>query len=136
MHPDHPVFLLLHGAVHPAENRLDSCFDFQDVEGLGHVVVGAVFKAQDLIHILALGRQHDDRDIALFTDSLADGNTVQLRQHDVKQNQVVIPGFKHGERFFTVHGAFRFVSFLFQSILQTLQDQRFVINQENPFSHR
>ena len=36
---------------------------------------------------------------------------------------------------FSVHGTVCLVTFLFQRIFQALQDQRFVVHQEDPFTH-
>ena len=133
--PDHPVFLLLDAAGNTAEDRLDPRFDFKNIEGFGHIIIRAVFKPEDLIHILTLGGQHDDRNITAFTDPLADSNTVQFRQHNVQKDKVKRPCFKLGQGFLAIHGAVCFVAFLLQRIFQAFQDQRLVIHKEDPFTH-
>ena len=132
---DHPVLLLLHIAGNPTQNRLDSCLDLKNIEGLGHIVVCPVFQAEDLVHIIAFGGQHDNRYVAVLPDPLAYRDTVKLGQHNIQQNQVKGRRVKFGQRFFSVHSAVCLVSFLLQGIFQTFQNQRFVINQEDPFAH-
>ena len=46
------------------------------------------FQAQDLIHVLALGSQHDDGNIGKFPDFAAGGQTVHFRHHHVQHHQI------------------------------------------------
>ena len=88
--------LLFHGGLGPpgaAQNGLDARLDLQNIEGLGHVVVGAVFQAEDLVHILALGGEHDNGHIGVFADAGAHFHAAQLGEHDVEQDQVIIAAF-------------------------------------------
>ena len=135
MNTDHPVFLLLNTSGNTTKNRLDARLHLKDIERLGHIIIRAVLKTEDLIHILALCGQHDDRDIAPFTNPLADSNTVQLRKHHVQKDQIKRTRLKLGQGLFSVHGTVCLVTFLFQRIFQALQDQRFVVHQEDPFTH-
>ena len=117
MHTDDALFLLQFALrLAAAEDGLDARLDFQNIKGLGHVIVRAVFKAENLIHILALGGQHDDRHIALFANALTDLNAVHARQHHIQQNQVVFPGEKLGQRLFAVHGGIGLIPVLLQAV--------------------
>ena len=46
-----------------AHDGFDSGFHFQNIKRLGNIVIRSVLQTKDLIHILTLRRQHDDRDI-------------------------------------------------------------------------
>ena len=46
------VGLLLAGGTRAAEQRTDARFEFQNVEGLGQIVVRPVLKAHELVHVL------------------------------------------------------------------------------------
>ena len=89
---------------------------FQDVEGLGHVIVRPVFQAEDLVHILALGREHDDGHVALFADALANLNPIDFGQHHVQQDQVERLGRKLGKRLFAILCGIRFVPILLEAV--------------------
>ena len=55
-------------------------------EGLGHIVVGPVHQARDLVHLLGPGRQHDDADAGIGgPDAAAYLEAVDARQHHVQQ---------------------------------------------------
>ena len=43
--------LLLFGRAGPAQERADARFELEDIEGLGQVVVRAVLKAEELVHV-------------------------------------------------------------------------------------
>ena len=44
----------------PAQHRMDARHEFARIEGLGQVVVGADLQADDAVHVVALGGEHDD----------------------------------------------------------------------------
>ena len=87
-HADDLLFFHGGGGTGAAQHRADAGTHLQDIEGLGHVVIRAVFQAEDLIHVLALGGEHDDRHVGLLADALAHAQAVQLGQHYVQQHQV------------------------------------------------
>ncbi len=74
------------------EQALDPGQQLGRVERLDQVVVGAGAQAADLLLDLALGGEHDDRDVAggalLGPDLGRDLVAVELGQHDVEQDQV------------------------------------------------
>ena len=57
-------------------------------EGFGQVVVGAHFQTDHAIDLVALGRQHDDRDTGFSPDAAAQGQAVLTRQHQVEENEI------------------------------------------------
>ena len=136
VHPDDALFLMHLGLRLAApEDGFDPRLNLQNVKRLGHVIVRAVFKPEDFIHILALGGQHDDRHIAALTDALADLDAVQPRQHHVQQNQIILTGKKLGQRFLAVHRGIGQIAVLLQTVFQSLENQGFVVHQQNLSGH-
>ena len=73
-----------------AQKRLHAGNQLAHGEGLGDVIVRAQLEAENLVHFVALGGQHDDRNIrggGLALQSSAHFHTVDTRQHDVQENQ-------------------------------------------------
>ena len=62
--------------------------ELPDQERLRDVVVRAELEPEHLVELVVAGREHDDRHGALGTKSLADLETVDLRQHDVEHDEV------------------------------------------------
>ena len=58
------------------------------VEGLGQVIVGAQFQADDAVHVVGAGGQHEHRHVALLAQPAQDFEAVQPGQHDVQDYQV------------------------------------------------
>ena len=114
VHPDDLLFFPGGGLGRAAQHRLDPGLHLQDVEGLGHVIVRAVFQAQDLIHILALGGEHQDGHVAALPDALAHLDAVQLGQHHVQQHQVHLLLEKNLQCLLAVRGGEDLIPFLFQ----------------------
>jgi hypothetical protein len=72
-----------------AQHGVDAGQQLARVEGLGQVVVGAHFQADDAVHVLDLGGQHDDgRAVAGGAQAAADGQAVLAGQHQVQHDQV------------------------------------------------
>ena len=81
------------------EDGADAGHKFAAAEGFGEVVVGAHLQADDLVHLLPLGGQHDDRDIAVRPDGAAQRQPVFAWQHEIEQDQVeasIGQGLAHG----------------------------------------
>ena len=57
-------------------------------ERLGDVVVGAELEPEDLVDLLGLGGEHDDRDRRARAQAPADLEPVDLRQHHVEHDEV------------------------------------------------
>ena len=81
---------LVHLIALPPEQRVDAGQQFARVERLRQVIVGAGVQALDPILELALGGQHQDRRRAALSPNLT-GQVVavELRHHDVQDQQVV-----------------------------------------------
>src|SRR5688500_7065068 len=65
-----------------AQRRLDAAAELAHRERLGDVVVGADLEAEDLVDLVVLGREHDDRDLAAGPQPAADLDPVELWKHD------------------------------------------------------
>ena len=98
-----------------AQDRLDARLYFQNVKWLRDIIIGAVFQPQNLIHIVAFCGQHNDRHLRELPDCLADFKSVQLRQHHVQKNHIILRLLRHLKRFLPVIGAGNFKSILFQT---------------------
>ena len=72
----------------PPELAADPGRQLLGVEGLGDVVIRPHGQSQDLVGVLAFGRQHDHRQIPLLPDPHQSGQTVQLRHHHIQHDQV------------------------------------------------
>ena len=83
---DRPAALGRH--VGPAQDRLDPRHQGSRVERLGHVVVRAQLQADDRVHVLGAGGQHQDRHVAAAAQLAADLEAVHLGQHQVQHDQV------------------------------------------------
>ncbi len=70
--------------------RLNASQQFQDLKGLGEIVVGADLQAQDFVHQLAARREHHDRrHNPCFAHIAAHVKAVLLGQHHVQDDQVI-----------------------------------------------
>jgi serine/threonine protein kinase len=75
--------------LQPPVKGLDSRQDLAGAEGLGNIVVGPHFQADDPVRLLGLGGEHDDRQGGggrLGTKTPADFQTVHLGQHEIQND--------------------------------------------------
>jgi hypothetical protein len=109
------------------------------VERLDEVVVRAGAQAPDLLLDLALGREHDDRDVAgaalLGPDLRRHLVAVELGQHDVEEDQVGRLGAPQPEAFGAVPGDDDLVALLLERVLQESLDVRVVVDDEDLCGH-
>src|ERR1700722_5277366 len=70
------------------QRRLDPAGELAQRERLGDVVVGAELEPDDLVDLLGLGRQHDDRHRAAAPQLPADLEPIDPRQHQVEHDEV------------------------------------------------
>ena len=111
----------------PAQQRPHPGLQLQQVEGLGDVVVRAALKAHDLIGVLPLSGQHDDRDIGELPDAHAGLEAVDLGHHQVQQDQVKapLPGQLH--RLLAVITHLHLIAFVLQVELDALYQHLLVV---------
>ena len=119
----------------PGEQALDPGEQLCRVERLDEVVVGAGPQAAHLLLDLALGRQHDDRDVAggplLRPDLRGDLVAVELREHDVQEDQVGCLGAPQAESFRAIRGDEDVVALLLERVLQESLDVRVIVDDED-----
>ena len=73
-----------------AQHRLDTRRELAWIERLGQVVVGAHFEADDAVHFVTLGGEHDDgQHFTLGPQAPANGKAVLVGHHEVQHHQVV-----------------------------------------------
>ena len=96
------------------------------------VVIGAEFQADDLIDGLSAGRQHQNRHRqAGLPDIAADVESVLARQHDVKNDEIVVASHGASQSFFPVARAFHLIAFAQQAIAQRHAQRFFVFDQKD-----
>ena len=71
---------------------------------LGDVVIGAQLECQNLVDLLILRGQHDDRDGAKLANLLAGFNPVEHGQHDIEHDQIGLFALRHRNCRATVAG--------------------------------
>ena len=77
------------------------------VERLGQVVVGAELEPDDLVDVVALGGEHDDRRVGALgqrADAAADLEPVDAGEHDVEQHHVEVALLQRGQPALPVAG--------------------------------
>ena len=122
------------------QQALDPGQQLGRVERLDEVVVRAGAQPPDLLLHLALGREHDDRDVrraALFAADLGrDLVAVELGQHDVEQDEIGRLGAPQAEALGAVPGDDDVVALLLERVLQEALDIRVVIDDEDLCGHQ
>src|SRR5690625_2437040 len=83
-------FLLFLHIMGPSHDYPDSCQQLLNFKWLDNVVIRAVIKTDNLVVCLSLGCDYDDGHIFDFPYSPADFKTVQLRQHQIEQDALII----------------------------------------------
>ena len=70
-----------------AEDRLDARDELTGIERLRQVVVGADLEPDDLVDVLVTRRQHQDRHVARLANTARHLDPVDVRQHQVEDDQ-------------------------------------------------
>ena len=115
----------------PAQPRLDARQKLVQRKRFGDVVVGAQLERQDLVDLLILGREHDDRHGAELANLLARFDAVEHGQHDVEHDEVRLLALRHRDRAAPVARRDDRVAAALQVEAQRLQDRRLVVDDEN-----
>jgi hypothetical protein len=102
---------------------------FTRVEGLAQVVVGADFEADDAVHVLALGGQHDDRRAVVGrAQAAADREPIFAGHHEVEHDQVDRVAQQDAVQRLAILGHDDFESFLGEVAAQQVADARVVVD--------
>ena len=120
----------------PAQVGLDARHQLARGERLGDVVVGAQLQAEDLVELLAARRQHDDRDVALGADALADLEPVEPGQHQVEHHQVDRLAVDHLEGVVAARGGDHREPGVAQRVLDDGADGLLVLDDEDAVGQR
>ena len=84
------LFLSAHGRIiglGTSELPLHSRNNLHRIERLRNIIVRPHGQSRDLVHVLDLRRQHDDRKIPVLPDLAAKLKAVDIRQHYIKDRQ-------------------------------------------------
>ncbi|MNO78258.1 hypothetical protein D3C76_693890 [compost metagenome] len=106
------------------------------IEGFDHVVIGAAFEADDAVDFVVAPGDQDDPDFRAHPQLAGQGQAVLARQADVEHHQVDALAGQEGFRQFRRGGAMDVVTFLGQVGVQQIANQRIVIDDQYPRSHR
>lgn len=83
----------LAGATRAAQDRLDARIEFGQRERLDQIVVGTAAQTLQAIIERVAGSEHDHRHLAAgFAQAAAELVAIHAGQHDVEDDQVVMPG--------------------------------------------
>src|SRR3954465_13831463 len=84
---------------------------FLDAEGFADIVVGADVQAADDVFLLALGGEHDDGHAESgLTDAAADLITIELREHDVQNDEIQVDAHGQMQCYLSIRGCMHLVS--------------------------
>ena len=121
-------------ARHPgaAQRGLHPRAELAHRERLGDVVVRAELEAEDLVDLLGLGREHDDRHgLALGAQAPADLEAVHARQHHVEDDQVEDLLVEARERFSAVRRLHHFVPIALEREGKKCLDRLLVVDEKD-----
>ena len=127
---------LLFGRLHRAELgvapqlALDPRDQLGRVKGLCDVVVRARGQAEDLVRVLALGREQDDRDVLALAHLEQRFDAVHFGHHDVQQQQMHRAGHDDVERFEPVICLFDGIAFRPQEDRNAVHDLLVVVHHQ------
>ena len=116
-------------AAHPGRQLLG-------VEGLGHIVVRPHGEPQDLVRVLALGRQDNDGQIPLLPDFEHGGQPVQFGHHHIHDDEPQIGSQGQIQGLHAVVGPENPVALLFQHNGDGPDDFGVVVHHKHAFVHR
>ena len=108
-------FFLFSRSCGTTHDRFDTRFHLKNIKRLCDIVIGTIIESQNLIHIVALRCQHNNRHIRKFTNRLTYFESVHLRKHDVQKDHIILVGFRHIQRFFSIVCTIHFHPVLFKT---------------------
>src|SRR3954453_2123644 len=118
---------------HPAapERRLDAAAELAQRERLGDVVIGAELEPEDLVDLLGLRREHDDRHGAARPEAPADLEAVEPRHHHVEHDEVERRLAEARERLLPVRRLDDLVAVLAQGVAEERLDRLLVVDEQD-----
>jgi hypothetical protein len=120
------------GHVATAERGLDPAAELPDREGLGYVVVGAHLEPGDLVDLVPLRRQHDDRHLTARAKAPAHLYPIELGEHDVKDHQVEPLFSEPIQGLLPIHGSHHLITFLAERVGEKRLHGLLIVDQQDP----
>jgi hypothetical protein len=111
--------------------RLNTSKQLFDAEGLDHIVIATYAKCQDLISIFLFSAEEEDGDTHLFAQVFTYGESIALRQHDIKDHEVWVMLTRKAQRKCAVQGRIDLIAFVFERIPDKLHNLGFVVNDQD-----
>ncbi|MNZ84398.1 hypothetical protein D3C78_1031530 [compost metagenome] len=135
----HAFVFAARGARHRSrlatQDRLDASHQLIGVERLGQVIVGAQLQALDTAQFVALGGEHDDRNLVVrATQAAAGGQAVFAGQHQVEDDQVEHFARQQAIHLLSVRYGAGAVALADEKTLQQAAEPRIVVNDKNFFA--
>ena len=120
-----------------AQNGLDAGDDLARAERLDDVIVRTHFKSQNAVDFLAARGQHDNGQLAVLADGLADLHAGHAGHHLIQKHQIVMLLFDHFQRLLAVVGGIMQKIFMIQIERKRLMDNRVIVANQNTrrFAH-
>ncbi len=118
------------------EQRVDPGEQLLQPERLHHVVVRAELEARDLVALLALGGEDEDREVGVLGADLAHHvEPAETGQHHVDEHEVWLLGPGEREARLAVHGGADDVPLHPEVQLQPTEDGGVVLDHQDPLRH-
>ena len=114
-----------------AQHRADASNQLTSGIRLGHVIIRAQLKANNLVNLRVTSRDHNDGNIRLSAQLAAHVRATHARQHQVQQHQVNAVLIELLKRSRTVGRPDSVKPFLLQQIRQRLRQRFFVFNDQD-----
>ena len=114
-----------------AQHGADAAAELPDQERLRDVVVRAELEPEHLVELVVAGREHDDRNRALGPESLADLETVDLREHDVEHDEVDLLFREPAQRLLAVTGRDDAVPVPLERVREELLNRVLVVDEQD-----
>ena len=112
----------LHLGLHPRQK-------LQRMERFCQIIVGPCSESHDLIHILRLGRQNQNRNIAGLANRAAHLKSVDARHHNIKDQHPDLRMFRqHGKTLLAIRSLQYFISVVDQINLHQIRDFFIIIH--------
>ena len=127
----------MHRRGRPAQLGFDSREQFDHLERLRHVIVGAELEADDLVDDLSLGRQHDHWRLNPALAKLAQHvEPVHAREHHVEQHEIERLAGSALEPTFAIAARLDQIPFARQPIAKGQHEAWLVFDEEQPLHAR
>ena len=97
-------------------------------KGLGHVIVGAEFEAQDLVDLRIARGEEENGDVGDFADSAAEVETGVIREPDIENGKVRFVGLEMFETIASGADVSDIKIFRFEGIDQGVRDGAFIFD--------